>query len=166
MSSAGSINAAKSRLIALLKLAIPEYGLITGDWRVAQHDMYSVKTGPKLPSITVRVNPARVVPTHYSRLWAGSGDEIVSGDVGIYSFSAHCFHSNCTAAGEEKYAHAQNLADRVMQYLSTQTWSPDLCDYCIFDVQDLTARESEPKGGNRKVSRVIVEGTLMVKRED
>lgn len=165
MSSSGGLNAAKSRLIALLKLAVPEYGLITGDWRVAMNNVYSPRTGRKLPIITVRVNPARVIPAHYGRLW--EGESSVTGDVGMYSFTAHCFHSNCLAEGEEKYAHAQNLAERVMKYLATRTWdqSPH-DDYSIADVADLIARESEPKDGNRAVSRVIVEGTLMIKRED
>lgn len=165
MSSEGTLNQAKKRLLALIQIAIPEAGLISGDWREAQQNIYSIKTGKKLPIITVRVNPARIVPSFYGRIW--EGETAKTGDIGMYAFTAHCFHSNCLAGGEEKYAHAHNLAERVMHYLNTQDYNAGIhTSECIGDVMDLVARESEPKGGSRTVSRVIVEGTLLVKRVD
>jgi len=172
MSSEGGINAAKKRLLALIKLAIPEYGLVSGDWRLAMDEIYSPKTGLKMPAFTIRLSPARVIPSFYGRLWEGATP--VTGDVGLYSFSVHCFHSACTASGEEKYAHAHNIAERIIKYLSVQNWNSTTQpsagephdDYSIGDVADMNARESEPKQGARRICRVIIEGVMLVRRVD
>lgn len=165
----GGINAAKKRLITLIREAEPALGAtealthVFGDWRIGMEKIYSPQTGPKFPVVTVRISPARIQHPFYGRLW----DEDTYGDVGMYAFTAHCFTSACTASGEEKYKHAHDLADSVMQYLITRKWNQTPhASYPIGDVFDLTARESEPKKGGFKVCRVIIEGSMLVKRTD
>jgi len=160
--SEGSINEIKKQFLALIVLAEPAVHAF-GNWRLGIDSIYSPKTGPKLPVVTVRISPARVVPQFYSRLW--SSTEL--GDLGLYSFSAHCFASACTASGEEKGKHAQDLADKIMQYFTKQDWNAGIhVDHAISDVFDMSARESEPKRGARKICRVIIEGMMLVKRVD
>jgi len=156
----GGINETKKRLIALIGEAEPA-SHVFGDWYIAQEELYSPVTGPKLPIVTVRLGPAAIWDAVYSRRIPEKGD------MALYSFSAHCFASACTAAGEEKYKHAQDLADRIMTYLNSRDWnSAPHTSYGITDVFDLTARESEPQRSKRKVCRVIIEGMMVVKRVD
>lgn len=172
MSSEGGLNTTKKRLLELIKLAIPEYGLVSGDWRNTMDKIYSPKTGLKLPAFSIRISPARVVPSFYGRVWKGTTAE--TGDVGLYSFSIHCFHSACNISGEEKYTHAHDIAERLMKYFGVQNWNSTTepsagdphSDYSIGDVADMNARESEPKQGARRVCRVIIEGIMLVKRKD
>jgi len=156
----GGINATKSRLLELIELAEPASHTF-GDWRIAMENLYSPRTGMKLPVVTVRIKPASIWDRVYGRRIPESGD------MGIYSFTAHCFTSACTVSGQEKYKHAHDLADRIMTYLATQKWeSATHIAYPIVDVFGMTARESEPKQGARRICRVIVEGMMMVKRKD
>ncbi len=165
----GGINAAKKRLMTLIREAVPALGAteatthVFGDWRVGMDIIYSPKTGPKFPVVTVRISPARIIHPFYGRLWTGTE----YGDVGIYSFTAHCFTSACTASGEEKYKHAQDLADSIIQQLVTRKWnqSPDN-SYPIWDIYDLRARESQPKRQGSRVCRMIIEGSMAVRRSD
>ena len=165
----GGMNAVKKRLITLIREAEPALGAtealthVYGDWRIGMEKVYSPRTGPKVPVVTVRISPERIQNRFYGRLW----NETTFGDVGIIAFTAHCFTSACTASGEEKYKHAHDLAESIMQYLITRKWnqSPD-DSYPIGDVFDLTARESEPKKQGSKICRIIIEGSLMVRRTD
>lgn len=135
---------------------------VFGNWREEIYDVYGPKTGNKLPAITVRISPMRVVTATYGRLIPEAGD------MGVCSFSAHCFASACTSVGEERYKYAQELADRIMKHLSKQNWNDATnINYPIADVYDLQARESEPERGSKKqICRVIIEGSVLVKRKD
>lgn len=157
----GGISETKKRLLALIELAEPAAHAF-GDWRLAMESIYGPVSGSKLPVVTVRISPARIVDAVYGRRIPESGD------YGVYTFSAYCFTSACTASGEEKYKHAHDLADRIKTYLSSQTWEQDPHSaYEICDVYNMTARESEPKqSSKRKICRVIVEGMMLVKRRD
>ena len=165
----GGINEAKKRLLTLIRLSEPALGVteatshVFGDWRLGIQKIYTPRTGPKMPVVTVRISPARVIPSFYGRIWEASE----SGDIGLYSFTAHCFTSACTASGEEKYKHAHDLADKIMQYLSTRDWNSSPNDsYPIGDVFNMQARESEPSKGAQAICRVIIEGIMLVKRTD
>lgn len=165
----GGINAIKSRLITLIREADTSLGTteanthVFGDWRIAMNKIYSPKTGPKLPIVTVRISPAMLQDKFFGRLW-NNGEY---GEVGMYSFTAHCFAEVCTTSGEEKYKNAHDLADSILRYLASRKWhqSPH-SSYPIWDIGDLNARESQPKKGGHKVCRVIIEGNIMIKRTD
>lgn len=134
---------------------------VFGDWRPAMEKIYGPVSGLKLPAVTVRISPARILQVHYARRIPEAGD------MGIYAFTAHVFHKGCTEAGEEKYKYAQNLADRIMTYLLKRKWEDEV-DCPICDVYDMQARESEPKRGSKsqRICRVIIEGFMLVKRVD
>lgn len=156
----GGISETKKRLIALIEIAEPS-AHVFGDWYLAQENLYSPVSGPKLPIVTVRLGPAVIWDAVYSRRIPESGD------MALYSFSAHCFASACTTDGEEKYKHAHDLADRIVVYFASRDWnSAPHTSYQIVDVFDMTARESEPQQGKKKICRVIIEGTMVVKRKD
>jgi len=111
--------------------------------------------------VTVRISPANIADMVYSRRIPESGD------MGLYSFSAHCFASACTASGEEDYKHAHDLADRIMTHLQTRNWAvAPHTSYGIVDIFNMSARESEPAKGSRKICRVIIEGVMLIKRID
>lgn len=123
---------------------------VTGDWRVDTHTF-----ARNLPFLSVRIGP---------ELWTNVYDRNI-GSVGYgaladYAFSIHCFHSNCYEDGEEKGKYAQDLASRIIDCLTTQE-SP-----VGADIHDITARESEPSRGAHRISRVIIEGRIHVKRID
>ena len=165
----GNVNSAKSRLMTLIRESEPALGAtealthVFGDWRLGIDKVYSPITGPKTPIVTVKLSPSRVMNQFYGRMWTGT----TYGDVGLYAFTAHCFASACTASGQERNKYAQDLADNIMRYLTTRNWNQDPDDdYCIGDVSDLTARESQPKKLGDNICRVIVEGTIMVRRTD
>jgi hypothetical protein len=156
----GGIDETKKRLMTLIEEAEP-LAHTFGNWRLAMENLYGPVTGLKLPVVTVRISPASIADMVYSRRIPESGD------MAIYSFSAHCFASACTSSGEEDYKHAHDLADRIMTHLATRNWaSVPHTSYGIVDVFDMNARESEPAKGSRKICRVIIEGTMLVKRID
>jgi hypothetical protein len=144
----GKFNETKKDFMAKIKLAVPE-ATVEGNWRQDIGNMVR-----NLPFVTVRLS--EVLSEVYDR----DIGESSSGSIADYHFSAYVFHSNCNDAGEEKGKHAQDVADRIMSYFEKQP-------SCIgFDVYDTTARESEPERGASRISRVIVEGQLHIKRID
>jgi len=175
MAGTGGINVSKTYLMVLIGEAMVAEGytaVVYGDWRLGIQQIYNPKTGPKLPLVTVRISPARIVPSFYGRIWeSNTGCE--TGDIGIYAFTAHVFCAPCEdidAEGNptcEKYKNAHDLADAIMHHLNTRQWnSVPHSAYPIGDIMDLQARESEPSKGAHKVCRVIIEGTLLIKRTD
>lgn len=170
--ASGRINDAKKCLMRMieesavyLKEGKPQADLkdkVFGDWTLAMEVVYGPVTGLKLPVVTVRISPARIWQAHYARRTTPA-----AGDMGIYSFTAHVFHKRCMDAGEEKYKDCQDLADRIMWYLTTRRWEAEE-DCAICDIYDVQARESEPRGGpkSQRVCRIIIEGFMLIQRAD
>lgn len=144
----GKFNETKKALITQIKLAIPE-GTVEGNWRQDIGNMVR-----NLPFITVRMKD--VLSDVYDR----DIGETSEGSIAHYSLSLFIFHSNCLEAGEEKGKYAQGVADRIISYLAAQ---PSKIGY---DIGDFDCRESEPERGGHRISRVIVEGQLHIKRID
>jgi hypothetical protein len=144
----GKFNETKKALISAVSTAIPE-ATVEGNWR--QSIQHIVRD---LPFVTVRMKD--VLSDVYDRNIGETSD----GSIAHYPFSLFIFHSNCMESGEEKGKHAQDVADRIMSYLVTQ---PSAIG---FDIEGLAARESEPEGGGHRISRVIVEGSIHIKRID
>jgi len=170
----GRFNATKNALITAIRTAIPEanpvcttiwgMGEVSGNWRVDIKKLAS-----RLPFISVRISPGRIWDVYDRDVGEASPDE--RGSIVNYRFSIHVFHSNCNCGsysadptdyryGCEKGMFAQGVADRIIDYLIPQ---PSQVGFDIFDV---TARESEPSRGSHRVSRVIIEGTIHIKRID
>ena len=144
----GKFNDTKKTLIAKIKLAVPE-ATVEGNWREGINEIVR-----NLPFVTVRMKD--VLQDVYDRNIGESSD----GCIAHYPFSLFIFHSNCLESGEEKGKYAQDVADRIISYLSYQ---PSRIGY---DIGEMSARESEPEGGHHRISRVIIEGSIGIKRID
>ena len=147
--SSGKFNATKEELKTELRTAIPE-GYVTGNWRADNHLLAT-----NLHFISVRISP-EVLWDVYERNVGGE----VAGSIADHHFSIHVFHSNCES-GEptcERGVYAQDVARRIMDHLLTVPVG--------FDIADLRKRESEPTRGGHRISRVIIEGTIHIKRID
>jgi len=156
----GTINEVKKRLENLIVLAEPTANVF-GDWQLALEQIYGPVSGLKLPLVTVRISPYEPQEMTYARRIPESGSMV------RLNFTAHCFAEACELEGEEKYKYAHDLADKILSYLSRQVWEiiPH-SSYPIVDVYNLSAWESEPTKGSRKICRMIVEGTILAKRTD
>ena len=148
MSISGKLNETKEDLKTELRTAIPE-GYVTGNWRADIHELVK-----NLPYISVRVGP-EVLWDIYERNVGGE----VAGSIADHHVSIHVFHSNCCCEPTcEKGRYAQDVAMRIIDHL---------LDVPVgWDIDELRARESEPSRGAHRVSRVIIEGTIHIKRID
>jgi len=168
----GRFNATKTALISAIRTAIPEanpvcttvwgFGEVSGNWR---EDIR--KLANRLPFISVRISPGSIWDIYDRDV--GEASPLERGSLVNYRFTLHVFHSNCNCDsygvadyryGCEKGMFAQGVADRIIDYLVPQP-SP-----VGFDIMDVTVRESEPARGGHRVSRVIIEGTIQIKRID
>lgn len=175
--TAGRFNATKTQLIQAIRTAIPEanpvcttvasagdFGEVSGNWR---EDIK--KLARRLPFISVRISPGNIWDVYDRDI--GEANPLQRGSLVNYRFSIHVFHSNCNCDsysgtpadyryGCEKGMFAQGVADRIVDYLIPQP-SP-----VGFDIDTVSIRESEPSRGAHRVSRVIIEGRIQIKRID
>lgn len=158
--SCGKFNETKNCIKDAIQSAIPETaedgwrpGMVTGNWRSDIKNMVR-----KLPFISVRVSPVNLWDV-YDRAVPSATDG-GPGSLADYHVSIHVFHSNCNEDGEERGKYAQDVASRIIDYFTVQP--PPVG----FDTPQLAARESEPARGANRISRVIIEGTIQIKRID
>jgi len=155
MSISGKFNETKEDLKTEIRLAIPE-GRVTGNWRVDEHDIVM-----NLPYISVRFSP-EILWDVYDR---NIGGEII-GSISDYHMSIHVFHSNCLCEPAcEKGKYAQDVGMRIIDRL-LGVGAPLNLSPVGWDIDDLRMRESEPSRGAHRISRVIIEGTIHIKRID
>jgi len=146
--STGRFNETKHDIKTAIRTAIPE-GRVTGNWRVDIHEIVR-----NLPYISVRFSP-EIIWDVYDRNVGGE----VSGSISDYHMSVHVFHSNCYCEPTcEKGKYAQDVGMRIIDHLLTMPVG--------WDIDDLRMRESEPSRGTHRISRVIIEGTIHIKRID
>lgn len=122
---------------------------ISGDWRITTRSLVR-----NLPYINVGFKPEFWIDVYDRNIGSLEG----YGTLSDYPFNLHIFHSNCMIDGEEKGKYAQDVASRVITCL-TQSPAP-----IGADIYDLTVRESEPLAGAHRISRVIIEGRIQIKR--
>jgi len=146
--ASGKFNETKKALINAVKTSVPE-ATVEGSWR--QTIEHIVRN---LPFVTVRLKD--ILSDVYDRNIGETSD----GSIAHYPFSLFIFHSNCMESNEEKGKYAQDVADRILSYLAGQ---PSVVGY---DIDELIARESEPERGGHRISRVIIEGNIHIKRID
>jgi len=99
----------------------------------------------------------------YGRKTAG-GASPEDGSMATVAWSAHVFAANTTTIGEEKAKAAQDLADTIITYLTVNRKQSRTEG--IEDIYDMSGRESEPSRGSRAMSRIIIEGLMLVTRPD
>jgi len=157
----GWISEVKKAIKDEIEIAIPE-AFVSRDWRDEIMHMRVIEGN--LPFIAFRVSPVNLWDVYDRNL-----GETSDGSIADYHIQIHVFHSNCAEdcvdsiildSSCEKAKHAQHVADRVV---SRFLKNPDNVG---FDVDTLSTRESEPRGGAHRISRVIIEGRIQVKRID
>lgn len=160
-STVGRFNIVKKKLIALIKAAdtsLNDSGSIVhvfGDWRLMTRYFRNA------PVVTVRFSPVTYSDL-FGRVLTGGGTP-TEGAMASIAFSAHVFASITTTAGEEKGKAAQDLADKIVDYLFLHRYD---ATSGIDDIYGLKTRESEPAKGPRGLARVIIEGYILVERPD
>lgn len=128
----------------------PQDKHITGDWRV---DTYWLEKA--LPAVTVKINEA----TLNERIYGRNISSNQSGHFISVPFSLHVWAENATEG--LKASNALNLADKIVTYLLKYVGDDDSGIRFFYD---LTTRESEPERGPQRMSRVIIEGFMFIKR--
>ena len=148
----GRMESIKKRLIALIKMSIGNIGTVTPDWIVETHYARS------LPWVTVYVDPMSLFDMTYGRKTPEDGR------FGNVSFTAYIWASACKISGEARNRYAHQHADDIIDYMESRRKLEGV--YGIYDIINVSARESEPVGMPKNLSRMIVEGILEIKRMD
>lgn len=150
----GGISAVKTKVLSLIAAAdsslTPEASHVFPNWRT---DIAYLETS--YPVVTVKIGIVDVSERIYGRQISSS----VRGHFSIYTFSAHVWNTNATTG--PKSANACALADKIIDYLYKYV-GDDVSGIRSFI--NLSGRESEPERGPQRLSRVIIEGFIEVKR--
>ena len=152
MTNIGRLDPIKKHLISLIESADPTIHAYP-DWRM------NIKHTRNFPIATVRIMDAMITDETYGRKFTSTEE----GSIGIYRFSIHVFASNCKVSGEAKAKYALESADKILTYLKQNRRNTT---YGIYDISDLSARESEVANAPFNISRVIIEGNIWAKRPD
>jgi len=154
----GSVESAKKRLISMVESAIsdaPYFGTASGEWFDLPRSF-----AQNLPLATVRFGPMTPEDEVYGMILSSSNEDTVKGKLESFSFTVHCFASACKESGEETYRYAHQFTDAIKDYLETHRF--ENTNYNIFDITDLSQRESMLERAPANVRRVILEGRLWV----
>jgi len=151
----GGIYTVKRKLMEIIVDAdsslIPEDIHVLPNWRI---ELWKLEND--FPIITVRVGIVNLSELIYGRKvgWNQQGHYV------SYQFSLHVWHENA----DEPYPKSKNacdLADEIIDVL--EMYSGDSASG-IERFYNITSRESEPERGPQQMSRVIIEGFILVKR--
>lgn len=156
----GRTESVKKRLISLIDSAIsgaPYFGTVSGNWK----DL-PLNFARNLPLVTVRLGPTIQESQVYGMLLQSSDSETVVGKMESWAFTLYCLTSACKEAGESQDRYVHQLTDAVEDYLDSYRFAQD--NYEIFDIEDLTKRESNVKELPHNIRRMIIEGTLWVRK--
>jgi len=154
--SAGKAEAVKNKLMEIISDADeslqPQNNHVSGDWRVETYWIEGAKS-----AVTVKINEAVFTDLIFGRKTSST----TSGQFISVPFSAHIWKENAITGLKARYA--LNLADKIIDILLTYTPPEDDTSGIVY-FYDITSRESEPDRGPKAMSRVIIEGFIMVKR--
>lgn len=153
--TAGRMEAIKKRLITLIHSSSTwlDSNKVTGDQDV-------VKTyirGRNFPFCTVRFAPSFQIDV-IGRRTPNAGKYI------NHPFQIHLFHSACSETGHERYTYIREICNDIMDYLEQNRGAEQSNN--IIDIYGLYARESKLVGVTNKVLRMIINGQMLVLRED
>lgn len=152
MTDIGRIDPIKKHLLTMIENADPTIHAYP-DWRM------NITRIRNFPIATVRIMDAMMTDEVYGRKFTSSEE----GSIGAYRFSIHVFASNCKVGNEAKAKYALESADKIITYLKQNRRNST---YGIYDISDISARESEPANAPFNISRVIIEGNIWAKRPD
>ena len=149
----------KERLMELIAASSsslqPQSAHVIPDWK------FDSSTLQNLPLASVRVAPVNIDDPLYGRVMGG-GTVPVFGSIAVFSFTIHVHTRYNDVAGEDKGKYAQQLGDKIIDYLILRSSEESV--HHIADIYDLDMRESEPQG--QRVARVIISGRMLCKRYD
>lgn len=141
---------------------IEDYKQLLKDIVTASNSAFHVTGDPtegpdvvKMPFASVRIGPSISQDLVFGR----KTPEV--GQYEIVNFSIHVFASNSTTGEKAKLAH--EAADDIKTYINQHRTAYKITNE-VHDIYDITIRESPPK--SFKLSRMILEGKLWVKRKD
>lgn len=152
MTDVGRFNPIKKHLLTLIETADNTIHAFP-DWKM------NIRHIRNFPIATVRITGSTISDEVFGRKFTASEEGSIAG----YRFTIHIFASNCQVSGEAKAKYAQESADKIITYLKENKRNST---YGIFDISDISVRESEPAQSSFNISRVIIEGIIWAKRPD
>jgi len=126
---------------------------------VTMNYRFNIVHNSTMPLVTIRIDPITIEDVTYGRRLPASGS------LGDYIFTIHIYEKYNTGTSEVYNEDAQTCARRVMEWLEHKNNdAEDMNAYGVWAIRDVGGRESDPR--IRNVARIIVSGTINVKRED
>lgn len=156
----GRKESIKKRLVAMIDSAIngaPYFGTASPEWK----DL-PINFAQNLPLVTVRLGLMVPESDIYGMVLSSSNAETVMGKMESWSFTLYCLASACKESGESSDRYVHQFTDAIKDYLEQYRFSES--DYEVYDITDLTDRESNVEGLPRNVRRMIIEGNLWVRK--
>lgn len=151
----GSTEAIKKRLITLIHTSSTwlDSNKVTGN----QDDVEAYIMGENFPFCTVRLGSTRQSDV-IGRNTPNSGKFI------DYTFTIHLFQSACSETGKERTTYIRDICNDILDYLEGQR-SSEMSNN-IMDIYNLSSREARTEGASPKLLRIIINGNLLILRED
>lgn len=162
-STVGRMTTVKAKMLEIITGAdsslSPQATHVRPDWKIAVNYLED-----HYPIVTLRLGTETVSELIYGRQISSTE----RGHYVTYSFSAHVWaekeYQLFEAGANESIAQAKpasDLADKIIDTL--EKYNGDATSgICYFD--KVTARESEPERGPQRLTRIIIEGFVIVKR--
>jgi hypothetical protein len=163
VNTVGRMTPVKAKMLEIIAGAdstlSPQSTHVRPDWKTAVEYLEN-----NYPIVTLRLGSETVTELIYGRQISSTE----RGHYVTYSFSAHVWAEKSyqlfEAGADETVAQAKpasDLADKIIDTL--EKYNGDATSgICYFD--KVTARESEPERGPQRLTRIIIEGFVMVKR--
>lgn len=154
---AGRIEAIKKRLITLIQNSNE---FLTSDSVSAEHDSVDAYVlGDNLPFAVVRFGPSSQIDVYGRQMPSGTGGRMI-----VQPFTIYLFHSACAESGESRHRYIHQINDDVVDYLDSRRSSEE--DDNIIDIYGLRSREVPTQRSRRNLVRMIIDGNLLVLRQD
>jgi hypothetical protein len=162
-SNEGRMTAVKNKMLEIISGAdpslLPQNTHVRGDWKIAINYLET-----NYPIVTLRLGNVNVIEQIYGRQMSATR----RGHYVAYSFSAHVWAEKSYQLFDEgadehqtQARLASDLADIIIDTLEKYN-GDETSGICYFD--NITARESEPERGPQRLTRIIIEGMILVKR--
>lgn len=162
-SNEGRMTPVKNAMLEIISGAdlslSPQDTHVRGDWKIL-----TTYLEDNYPVVTLRVGTVNITERIYGRTM----DKSTRGHYVTYSFSAHVWAEKSYQLFDEgadehqtQARPASEIADAIIDTLEKYN-GDETSGICHFD--RVTARESEPERGPQRLTRVIIEGLVLVKR--
>jgi len=154
----GGYRAILERLYTWVDTALDDGGYFT--YHISMDENFSVSHVADMPLITISLGRASVVHEVYDRKLPATGVMV------IYPFSLYVYHYRNTASGENHNLSCTTAMDYIINYFNGRDQNAtEQGTHNIINVMDMEGRESDPRW-NKRLARMIVTGSLKVKRSD